>query len=62
MTIKRIFSNETLLLWEIVLVKHSYDYRPIWTPLDPITIIKVYLTIIPRAHVGYEMIDSQRGA
>ena len=21
-----------------------------------------YLTIIPRAHVGYEMIDSQRGA
>ena len=22
----------------------------------------VYLTIIPRARVGYEMIDSQRGA
>ena len=23
---------------------------------------KLYLTIIPRARVGYEMIDSQRGA
>ena len=23
---------------------------------------KGYLTIIPRGHVGYEMIDSQRGA
>ena len=22
----------------------------------------LYLTIIPRGHVGYEMIDSQRGA
>ena len=22
----------------------------------------IYLTIIPRAHVGYEVIDSQRGA
>ena len=27
-----------------------------------IIIIDVYLTIIPRARVGYEMIDSQRGA
>ena len=26
------------------------------------SMIYVYLTIIPRARVGYEMIDSQRGA
>ena len=26
------------------------------------SLIEVYLTIIPRARVGYEMIDSQRGA
>ena len=26
------------------------------------TITMVYLTIIPRARVGYEMMDSQRGA
>ena len=25
-------------------------------------ITMVYLTIIPRAYIGYEMIDSQRGA
>ena len=24
--------------------------------------VMLYLTIIPRGHVGYEMIDSQRGA
>ena len=24
--------------------------------------VTLYLTIIPRGHVGYEMIDSQRGA
>ena len=24
--------------------------------------LKVYLTIIPRARIGYEVIDSQRGA
>ena len=24
--------------------------------------VMLYLTIIPRVHVGYEMIDSQRGA
>ena len=27
-----------------------------------VTIIYIYLTIIPRARVGYEVIDSQRGA
>ena len=29
---------------------------------DKISSIYVYLTIIPRGRVGYEMIDSQRGA
>ena len=29
---------------------------------ESLIITSVYLTIIPRARVGYEMIDSQRGA
>ena len=29
---------------------------------DQVYILYIYLTIIPRACVGYEMIDSQRGA
>ena len=36
----------------------------IWPRLfkEWIALSSVYLTIIPRARVGYEMIDSQRGA
>ena len=42
MTIKSFFQMKLLLLCEIVIVNHSYDYRP--TPLSPITIIKPYTT------------------
>ena len=40
------------------------NYRPISTlsPFSEVLERLIYLTIIPRARVGYEMIDSQRGA
>ena len=31
-------------------------------PALQLRLYRVYLTIIPRGHVGYEMIDSQQGA
>ena len=48
MTIKSSLSNETFTFVENCncyasrssdFVNHSYDYRPNWTPLSPITII-----------------------
>ncbi len=30
--------------------------------IEPQQVLSVYLTIIPRVRVGYEMVDSQRGA
>ena len=40
-----------------------YYYLSVLGTLIPLTFpTAIYLTIIPRACVGYEMIDSQRGA
>ena len=35
-------TNRTPAAWSSDFVNHSYDYRPNWTPLSPITIINWY--------------------
>ena len=32
--------NQIPAMWSPNFVNHSYDYRPNWSPLSPITIIK----------------------
>ena len=32
-------TNQTLTMWSSHFVYHSYNYRPNWTPLGPITVI-----------------------
>ena len=46
------------------LLRFSRKITPCWLSLSafPLILTPKYLTIIPRTRVGYEMIDSQRGA
>ena len=40
-------TNRTLATWSSDFVNHSYDYRPNWAPLSPITIMCSQIAIQP---------------
>ena len=56
-----------IVMPDVNILQHFYTLRMCYNafPFEENAIISrssVYLTIIPRAHVGYDMIDSQQGA
>ena len=59
---RKISIDTAYILGEPILLRVSTGAQLASILSDCRSFPEVYLTIIPRARVGYEMIDSQRGA
>ena len=51
--------QDTVLVYSLFIICFFFCYILLFSPF--INILQIYLAIIPWAHIGYEMVNSQQG-